>query len=414
MDAPQNNESDKRLRARLALTDKDDIANWQEKEEYLEKRKVEAAKAMASDEQKKIREEAEKAKQHKEEAQKKLAELEAIHRAEEERKKKDVSIEQAEKDLAQEKRRQEKIKEILASQKTIEGIKRSPQSRLSSIHTITDDLSEEIKERGFTAASLAQANIKEKREEEKTFSWRKTIILAISFILVVGGLTAISWSLWQRTEESRSPAQLNHDSIIFADEHLAIDLTDKSPEQLRQEISAIKDQNGYGEGREKISDIYFTYEESRNTDQGVVVEKKIAGPGLFATSTGLVITDDLIRFLEPDFMLGLYTGSQTGPFYLFKTGSYKNSADALLHNENEIVSQLLSNFVDSETNIKITTTPFQDKMIVNRDVRLITDQNNKTLAAYAWLDKKTIAVTINEFILEKVLNSFLTPKPVVK
>ncbi|MFA5023261.1 MAG: hypothetical protein WC537_03275, partial [Candidatus Paceibacterota bacterium] len=319
MDAPQNNESDKRLRARLALTDKDDIANWQEKEEYLEKRKVEAAKAMASDEQKKIREEAEKAKQHKEEAQKKLAELEAIHRAEEERKKKDVSIEQAEKDLAQEKRRQEKIKEILASQKTIEGIKRSPQSRLSSIHTITDDLSEEIKERGFTAASLAQANIKEKREEEKTFSWRKTIILAISFILVVGGLTAISWSLWQRTEESRSPAQLNHDSIIFADEHLAIDLTDKSPEQLRQEISAIKDQNGYGEGREKISDIYFTYEESRNTDQGVVVEKKIAGPGLFATSTGLVITDDLIRFLEPDFMLGLYTGSQTGPFYLFKT-----------------------------------------------------------------------------------------------
>ncbi|MFA6254244.1 MAG: hypothetical protein WC640_03290 [Candidatus Paceibacterota bacterium] len=412
-----NSDSDKRLRARLALTAEDDVANWKEKEEYLEKRKIEAAKAMASDEQKKAQEEKEKKQLHTEEAQKKLAELETIRRAEEELKNKDLSAKQREKDLAQEKLRQEKIKEILGSQKEIEGIKRAPQSRLSSIHTLTDDLGEAIREKGFTAAKLAGANSRrELREEEKTVSWKKTLILTLSLILFFGGLTAIVWSLWQRTEDSRIPAKLVHDPIIFADEHLAIDLKDKSPEQLIQEIKAAgaKNEASAIAPREKIKDIYFIYQESRNTNEGLTVEQKIASPIVFASSTDLNITNDLLRFLETDFMLGIYSGPQAEPFYIFKTSAYKNSADALLHNENAIVSQLLIPFVDTDTETKIKLTPFQDKMIKNRDVRIVINQDNKTLAVYSWLDKNTIAVTESEFTLEKVLNSFLTPKPVVK
>ena len=399
-----NNDSDKRLRARLALTGETNIASWQEKEAYLEKRKIEAAKAMASDEQKNVQAEKEKARHHKEEAQKKLAELEAVRRAEEELKKKDISAQQREKDLAQEKLRQAKIKQILESKKEIEGIKRAPQSRLSSVHTLTDDLNEEIKERGLTAARLAQANNPILSEEEKTISWKKTIILTLSIILVFGGLTAVSWSLWQRVGQSRAPIQLIHDSLIFADEHLAIDLKNKSAEQVRQEIvTAISPSETTVSTREKIKDIYFTDEES-----------KIADPALFASSTGLAITDDFLRFLEPDFMLGAYLGPQTEPFYIFKTVAYKNSADAMLHNENDIVGQLLSPFVATDTIAKIKSIPFQDKMFNNRDTRIVIDQDNATLALYAWLDKNTIAVAPNEFVLEKILTSFLTPKPVVK
>jgi len=410
-----NSDSDKRLRARLALTGETDIASWQEKEEYLKKRKIEAAKAMASDEQKKVQEEKEEARRHKEEAQKKLAELEAVRRAEEELKKKDISAQQREKDLAQEKLRQAKIKQILESKKEIEGIKRAPQSRLSSIHTLTDDLNEAIREKGLTAARLVQANSAVLSEEEKTISWQKTLVLTLSFILVLAGLTAVSWSLWQRVEQSRAPAQLIHDSLIFADEHIAIDLKNKSAEQVKQEIiAAIIPSEIMIFTREKIKDLYFVYEESKNTDKGLVIEKKIAGPALFATSTGLSITDDFLRFLKPDFMLGVYLGPRTEVFYIFKTNSYKNSADALLHNENDIVSQLLSPFVGTEITTKIKLIPFQDKMFKNRDTRIVIDQDNTTLALYAWLDKNTIAVAPNEFVLEKILNSFLTPKPVVK
>ncbi|MFA5001098.1 MAG: hypothetical protein WC531_02625 [Candidatus Paceibacterota bacterium] len=415
MDTPLNNDSDPRLRARLALTGEREIEDWQKEKEYLEKRKLEAAKALASDEQKKIQAEKDQAEQRKIEAQKKLAELETVRRAEEELKKKDISAQQRDKDLAQEKLRQAKIKQILDSRKTIEGIRRTPQNQLSSIHTLTDDLSSAIKDKGFTATRLAQANRSEKKEIEKTVSWRKIIILTLSFVLVFGGLTAVSWSLWQRTIQSQVPAILTHDSIVFADEHIALDLKNKSPEQIQSELKTLSLESASTvSAREQIKDIYFVYEITQTTNEGVVTEKKIAGPTLFATSTGLIITDDLLRFLEPDFMLGLYIGAQAEPFYIFKTNSYKNSADALLHNENGIVSQLLSPFLDLETTIKIQLTPFQDKTIANRGLRLIIDQDNQTLALYTWLDQNTIAVTTNEYALEKVLNSFLTPKPIVK
>lgn len=411
----QNNDSDKILRARLALTDEQDIIDWKKKEIYLEKRKIEAAKAMASEEQKRAQEEKDRASARRLEAQKKLAELEEKRKIQEELRKKDISFEQKEKDLAQEKIRQEKIKEILESKKEIEGIKRAPQSHLSSIHTLTDDLSDAIKNRGLTAARLAQTNKQETKDEEKTVSWKKTIIFGLSFILFFGGLTAVSWSTWQRVQKSKAPAQIIHNPIIFADEHVAIELDGKNYEQVRQEIQSLKPtENFEPTTREKIRDVYFIYEKSTNTDQGLIIEKKIADPTIFATSTGLSITNDLLRFLGADFMLGFYVGTQIEPFYLFQTNYYKNSADALLNNENRIVSQLLLPFVDSDTEAKIRLTPFQDKMIKNRDVRIVTNQDNITLAAYAWLDKNTIAVTANEIVLEKVLNSFLTSKPVVK
>ncbi len=417
MAIPQNNDSDKRLRARLALTGERDIANWKEEEQYLEKRKIEAAKAMASDEQKKIQEEKDRAIAHKLEAQKKLAELEEERKAQEELRKKDIGREQREKDFAQEKLRQEKIKQILESKKKIEGIKRAPLSRLSSVHTLTDDLSDAIKNRGMTAARLAQANKQEKKEAEKPVSLRKTIIFSLSLIIFLSGLTAISWSAWQRTQKSIAPTQITHDPIIFADEHVAIDLKGMTPEQVRQEIKDLRltvPVSLEGGPKERIKDIYFIYEESRNTDQGLIIEKKIAGPELFATSTGLAITNDLLRFLDSDFMLGFQLGVQDEPFYIFKTKYYKNSADALLYDENRIISQLLLPFIDTETETRIRFTPFQDKMVKNRDIRMVTNQDNMTLAAYTWLDKNTIAVTTNEITLEKILSSFLTPKPVVK
>ena len=404
MTDPVNSDSDQRLRARLALTGEEGIADWQKKEAYLEKRKLEAAAAMASDIQKKAQEEKTLAKIQKEEARKKLAELEAVRKAEEELKKKDLSAQQQERDLAQEKLRQAKIKEILESQRTIERIKKSPQSRLSSIHTLTDDLSEEIKAGGFTATRLAQANRPELSEDKKTVSWRKTFVLTLSFVLVIGGLTAISWSLLQRTEQSQTSAQLTHNSIIFADEHRVIDLKNKTPEQIQQAVAlATTPSEATISNREKIRDIYF-----------VDAQLQTAGPAVFASSLGLVITDDLLRFLQPDFMLGVYLGPQTEPFYIFTAVDYKNTADALLHNENDIVSQLLAPFLSADTIAQIKTTSFQDKLLKNRDTRMVLDQDNSTLAIYAWLNKNTIAVTTNEFVLEKILNSFLTPKPVVK
>lgn len=410
MNSSANHNSDDRLRARLALTEASDIVNWQKKESYLEKRKLEAAKAMMAEEQKKLQEEKDRAQQQKIEAQKKLAELENKRRAEEELKKRDISTIQQEKDLAQEKLRQERIRKIIESQNEIEGIKRNNQPRLSAARTLTDDLGEAIKERGLTASRLAQTNTADKGpdETEKGVSWKKITVLTMSLLLILSGMTVIAWSLGLKIEINKAPIEITRSSLIFADEHLAFDLQNKEPEQIKQELNNLYLSIEAAElFREKIKDIYFTYEETKNSGTGFLTEKKIANPTIFTQKTGLEITDDLLRFLQEDFMLGFYLGAEVKPFYVFQSSFYKNSADALLHNENIIVSQFLSPFLEDETVRTILLTAFRDKMIRNRDVRLVINENNETLAIYAWLDKNTFIITIDEFTLEKIFDSFL-------
>lgn len=416
MDNPANNDSDQRLRARLALTSQDKIADWQKEEGYLDKRKKEAALALASDEQKKLAQEKEQARINKEEAQKKLEAMENARREAEELKKRDASIQQREQDLAKEKKRQERIKEILESQKEIEQIRKKPDRQLSSLHTLTEDLNNAVKNKGFTAESLIRSNQITIKEEEQTVSRKKVVILTISLILFFAGATAVTWSLWQKTETSKATLQFVHNSIIFADDHLEFPLGSKTPEQLQQEIrDKITVNNSANINRGKIEDIYFTYEEKKYTNQGIAITKNIAGPTLFASSTGLAITDDLLRFLDPDFMLGIYTEPQQAkPFYLFKTTSYKNVADALLRSENIIISQLLLPFLNEETVEKIRNTSFQNKMVANRDIRMVSDSNNQTMAVYSWLDKNTLVITTDEQAIQTILTAFLTPKPVAK
>jgi len=404
-DNPIKNDSTKIAMAKLALAGEDEIEGWKKDNQYLERRRQEAAKAMASAEQEKAKEDIEKAKIDKIEAQKKLAELEAVRQREEGDKNKKLAEEQKKKDEQSELERLTKIDKILASQKEIETIKKNPQAGTAPIRTLTRDIGQTIQSEGLSAAKIITNTPDQKRTESSSY---RVWLIGLITLLIIGGLFISLWSIWLRQTVVTANPLANRQSLIFANKQIAIDLDKKSSAELLTELNETKTNLAEVTSLETI-EIYFTYQVSTTTEKGIVTTKNEAPVTAYNKYFNLNLPGDFTRQIEPQWMLG-YSGKQADPFYIFKTNNLKNLADALLKNEDQVVSALLSPFVNASTTEKIALATFRDKMIKNYDARLVTDETNATIAIYSWLDQSTLLVTTNEDTFVRLLDFYSVSK----
>ncbi len=402
---PEINDPLKLAKAKLALSGEEKVTSWQKTSEDFEKRRAEAARAMASDEQKKAWAEAEAARLAKTEAQKKLADLELARKQTEEEKRSNLSQEQIKKDAEEEARRVAKVQEILRSQQEIDLIKKNPTAGPAPIRTLTRDISEAIGREGLSASKIItqtpnQEDFSKRGSDGKNRSW----LAGISIVLVIAGLIAIVWAVGQRQVSSLAPTVITRQGLLFSDQQIAIDLDKLGTEQIRQELLARS--LATTTGKEGWQEIYFTYQTKEQSATGLVTKMTEANPTLVAEKVNLGLPDQFLRFLEPKLMLGIYSAEGNTPFYIFKTKNYKNVASALLGNENLILGELLAPFSNASTTERIKSSPVQDKMVSNYDTRLILGEANNVIAIYSWLDKETVVFTTNENTFIKVLGAY--------
>ncbi|MFA6476363.1 MAG: hypothetical protein WCV68_02995 [Candidatus Paceibacterota bacterium] len=405
----ETNEQDRLAKAKLVLSGEEKLMSWKKTSEDFERRRQEAAKAMASDEQKKAWDDAEKARLGKIEAQKKLADLEAARKIKEEEEKNKIGQEQTVKDAEAEALRVAKINEILKSQEEINLIKKSPNAGPAAIKTLTRDIGETIGREGLSVSKIVtqtpdKENLAKKEKSVTNRSW----LVGIGVLLIIGGLIALVWAIGQRQTTSLATVKVTRQGLIFSDKQQAINLDQETATQIREELR--EKSLTPPAGKESIEEIYFTYQIKEQTQTGLVMKMVEADPTAIAGKLELKLPDDFLRSLEPKLMLGFYYGEQTSPFYILKTKNYKNVASAILSNENIIISELLAPFEDASSTEKILNTPLQDKMIKNYDTRLVVDETNTIIAVYSWIDKETLVVTINEGTLAKVISSYSSPR----
>ena len=116
-------------------------------------------------------------------------------------------------------------------------------------------------------------------------------------------------------------------------------------------------------------------------------------------------------------LLGAY-GSDEGnaPFIIFKTDFFQNSYAGMLDWEKNMVDDLaiLLNFEEKIKNQNNTGTStvrgylavrgrFEDKIILNRDVRKFTNENGVSLLVYSFIDKDTLVITTSENVLRSII-----------
>jgi len=119
------------------------------------------------------------------------------------------------------------------------------------------------------------------------------------------------------------------------------------------------------------------------------------------------------RNLFPDFMIGMYQTDKNNPFLIFKASYFENAYagmlewEKILEKDMKVLFRLPGYEKIGDLLAELNAEPikqFQDTVILNKDVRIIKDENANTLLLYSIIDKETIIITTNENAFKEIIN----------
>jgi len=131
------------------------------------------------------------------------------------------------------------------------------------------------------------------------------------------------------------------------------------------------------------------------------------------------IPPDLLRTIEPTFLLGVHIFDQVQPFLIFKVDSYEQAYSGMLSWEGSMRQDLLPLFeytprphipeeglgADStgSTTPVLLPSGFGDRIVANHDARVL--QNNTSDIYFLWtfLDRNTLVITTNQNTLVEII-----------
>lgn len=116
---------------------------------------------------------------------------------------------------------------------------------------------------------------------------------------------------------------------------------------------------------------------------------------------------ELKRSLENKYMIGIYSSNEGNrPFIILSENDFGLSFSGMLAWEKNILSDIGDIFSISQS----STTPFEDEAYKNKDLRIVKDQNKKTVFVYSFIDKNTILITSDEKSFDAILGKYITGK----
>ncbi len=136
--------------------------------------------------------------------------------------------------------------------------------------------------------------------------------------------------------------------------------------------------------------------------------------------------DILQRSLDPKFLLGIYGVNPRDVFAVFKVTSYDSAFAGMLEwepniesdigdvfiNKKERVDTTISNLIQSTSTASTTQVSpygvfsqrvFVDKILNNKDARVLVDTNGKEALLYTFLDKETLVIATTERSLKEIV-----------
>jgi hypothetical protein len=392
--------AERKLQAQKAMEDDKHRVAKEVKINQRNKRRTEAERAMEGDELRKRRELREQlALRQAKEREAITQDRQAIGEAEVQ------TIEAAETKASEEAEAaetvyQKRVDKIETSNQTIEQLK-GQKVMMSPIRTFKSDLTRVVKEGGVSLSTIAISEQERKRfglgpaaEEIKPSNKNALLpyLLLILTIVVIGG-TVFLW--WQSKQMIALPSVTNNtpsqNLFIFADATRKLELS-STVANIR---AAINQEAKNTEGEWTIKDIAFT-------QGGVAMPWQRVAQAL-----ELKIPDVLMRSLNSQYMFGLYrTGSINQRFILLKTSSPDTAFASLVTWEGAMASQLLPLLHETSPKLSLSNTAFKDKLVRNKDARILVTAEKQTVLFYALLDRQTIILAPNEETFIAVFDRF--------
>ncbi len=279
-----------------------------------------------------------------------------------------------------------------------------------AIRTYRDDIQSAIKANHLSSVNIAVAENDRMRQqvtgeilagEVSEYSKSKVIIFISLLLIFIGAISIGATYLFTRVDNNNSVSVVTtSNSLItveFKDE-INIDSIVKGrlPSALASRINDMQI---------PINSVYGLY-----LTTGATSSKRILSSQELITALNWRIPDPLKRNLQNNYMIGMVSIGDNVPFLVFKTNSFETTYGGMIAWEKDLAKDFgpifrLGNEVGLTDALAPTTIlKFEDKVILNRDVRILKDTSGKVLFLYAILDRDTILITTSEVGFKDLLN----------
>lgn len=258
---------------------------------------------------------------------------------------------------------------------------------LPRLRTFADDLSEEIKKKGSTVASIVQSEREraareiafDTDEQPKAPKWKNPVLLGIALILisvsVVGILGAYLYSSFIVTVEPNVVP-----SIIF-------------PNKVVTQF-----QPSY----QTLPDTYALERANVNLSLGEVERVDITLASASTTPQEILralnAPEELLREAK-SVMVGVHSFNRNQPFIIIEVAQYDRAYGAMLRWEEEM-ARALGNFFKPDGGKVPPTLRFTDKVFQNIDTRI---SQNEWPILWAFPRRDVLVITTNQYTLSEVL-----------
>jgi len=269
---------------------------------------------------------------------------------------------------------------------------------VKGIRTFEDDIAQYTKEKNFSILDIAAEEAKvhglsfENPEEEKSlFNFRKIILIFLAVLFVAaGGYFGFVKPLLKRSSVADNSIQITQGPIL-TDQKIEIIASQDKREVFKRDLkNALEEDEGGG----TLSEISVV---------------KINGEGKtsltkeeFFFMLGVQMPQGLKDYLEKDFMLLSFGGTDNSPVLVFKSKSYTYVFSEMLKWEKSLVNDLKSIFPNDSL---IGNDSFADKYIQNHDAR-IAEKDGEIDLAYAFIDRKYLVIANSQEALSEIFRRF--------
>jgi len=269
---------------------------------------------------------------------------------------------------------------------------------VKGIRTFEDDIANYTKEKNFSILDIAAEEAKvrglsfENPEEGKSFlNFRKIIFILVAVLLVsAGGYFGFAKPLLKRSSVADNFIQITQGPIL-TDQKVEIIANQDKKEVFKRDLESALEE-GQAEGNlTEISVVKISGERKTSLTKDE-----------FLFMLGVQMPQGLKDYLEKDFMLLSFGGTDNSPILVFKSKSYTYVFSEMLKWEKNLTDDLKAIFPNDSL---IGNDSFIDKYIQNHDAR-VAEKDGQIDLAYAFIDRKYLVIANKQKALSEIFRRF--------
>lgn len=277
-------------------------------------------------------------------------------------------------------------------------------SSLKPLRTYQGDVNDAVHNNNVSVVGIAVAEQNRKyanmsdsptAEEPTDSKIKNKFFMVVGSLLFILGAVTIGGVYYVRSEEAAKKAS-EKNTIISYSEIFAIPIASSTREDLIKTI-----QTKTRELKSPVGSVLFL-----NLTEGTLEASKDSVFTLLSPN----MPPSLRRSLAESYMIGVYSFDINAPFIIMKTEDYGGSYAGMLKWEERMISDIGKLYNISPPNSSSTPYVFEDETMINKDLRVVKNQSQKTILLYSFVDKNTILITSNESIFKAIVGKYMMGK----